>query len=108
MAARRHDRREDERDRRNARAGNNRTMNRCYISWECVCAGIGLGMFVLDSPAIAADMPASLPVKAPVAYVSKDYDWNGWYVGAHVGVIRGALNRSAAQPGGGRPGLGGT
>ena len=83
-------------------------MNRCYISWECVCAGIGLGMFVLDSPAIAADMPASLPVKAPVAYVSKDYDWNGWYVGAHVGVIRGASNWSATQPGAGGPGLSGS
>jgi high affinity Mn2+ porin len=65
-------------------------------------------MFVLDSPAIAADMPASLPVKAPVAYVSKDYDWNGWYVGAHVGVIRGASNWSATQPGAGGPGLSGS
>src|SRR5216684_3721518 len=83
-------------------------MNRCYRSWECVFAGIGLGMFALDSSAIAADMPASLPVKAPVAYVSKDYDWNGWYVGAHAGVIRGASNWSATQPGAGGPGLNGS
>jgi hypothetical protein len=39
------------------------------------------------SAAIAGDMPPNLPVKAPVAYVTKapagsSYDWNGWYVGA--------------------------
>ena len=47
----------------------------------------------------AADLPVSMPVKAPVPYVSTAYDWNGWYVGAHAGVIRGASNWSAAPPG---------
>ena len=83
-------------------------MNRCSRSWERVIAGVGLGMLMLDGPAIAADMPASLPVKAPVPYVSTAYDWNGWYVGAHVGVIRGASNWSAAPPGAGAPGLDGS
>jgi high affinity Mn2+ porin len=59
------------------------------------------------SVAIAADMPASLPVKAPVPYVSTAYDWNGWYAGAHVGVIRGSSDWSA-QPGAGAPGLNGS
>src|SRR6202795_191311 len=108
MAARRHDRRDDERDRRNACAGNIRTMIRSSRSRACVFAGVGLSLLVVDGPAIAADMPASLPVKTPVAYVSKDYDWNGWYVGAHAGVIRGASNWSATQPGAGGPGLNGS
>jgi high affinity Mn2+ porin len=108
MAARRHDRRDDERDRRNARAGNIRTMIRSSRSRGGVFAGMGLSLLVVDGSAVAADMPASLPVKAPVAYVSKDYDWNGWYVGAHVGVIRGSSNWSATQPGAGSPGLNGS
>jgi high affinity Mn2+ porin len=58
--------------------------------------------------AIAADLPPSLPVKAPGPYVSTTYDWNGWYVGAHVGVIRGSSNWSASQPGAGGPGLNGS
>jgi high affinity Mn2+ porin len=59
------------------------------------------------SVAFAADLPASLPVKAPVPYFSTAYDWNGWYVGAHVGVIRGSSNWSAIQPGAGGPSLNG-
>jgi high affinity Mn2+ porin len=64
-------------------------------------------MLATCSVAFAADMPASLPVKAPVPYVSTAYDWTGWYVGAHVGVIRGSSNWSA-QPGTGTPGLNGS
>jgi high affinity Mn2+ porin len=56
------------------------------------------------SVAIAAD----LPVKAPVPYVSTAYDWNGWYVGAHAGVIRGASNWSATPPGVVDPALNGS
>ena len=66
--------------------------------------GGGTGIVLATcSFAFAADMPASLPVKAPVPYVSTAYDWNGWYVGAHVGVIRGSSNWSALQPGVGAP-----
>jgi high affinity Mn2+ porin len=67
-------------------------------------SGIVLAMW---SFAIAADMPASLPVKAPVPYVSPAYDWNGLYVGVHGGVIRGASNWTA-QPGAGTPALNGS
>lgn len=65
-------------------------------------------MLATCSVAIAADMPPSLPVKAPVPYVAAAYDWNGWYVGAHAGVIRGSSNWSATQPGAGSPGLNGS
>jgi len=62
------------------------------------------------SVAIAGDVPPNFPVKAPVAYVTKapqapaanGYDWNGWYVGAHVGVTTGSSNWSAT------PGLNGS
>jgi len=71
--------------------------------------GGGTGIVLATcSVAIAGDLPPSLPVKAPVAYVSKAYDWSGWYVGAHVGVIRGASNWSATPPGAGAPGLNGS
>jgi high affinity Mn2+ porin len=58
--------------------------------------------------AMAADLPASLPIKAPVPYASTAYDWNGWYIGGHVGVIRGSSTWSATPPGAGAPGLGGS
>src|SRR5260221_4090316 len=90
MAALRHDCGDDERERRNVRAGPIRPMNRSSRPWETLFAGVGLGLLTLDGPAFAADLPASMPVKAPVPYVSTTYDWNGWYVGAHVGVIRGS------------------
>jgi high affinity Mn2+ porin len=75
-----------------------------------VCNFGGSAGFVLAtcSVAIAADLPASLPVKAPVAYVSSAYDWNGWYVGAHLGLIRGSSNWSAMPPGAGAPALSGS
>ncbi len=83
-------------------------MNRSTRSWERVVASVGLSLLAFDGAATAADLPASLPVKAPAAYVSNSYDWNGWYAGAHVGVIRGSSNWSAFQPGAGGPGLNGS
>jgi high affinity Mn2+ porin len=69
--------------------------------------GIGGGAVLASSAfAIAADLPTDIPVKAPMAYVKapqapavNGYDWNGWYIGAHVGTIRGSSNWSASQPG---------
>ena len=60
--------------------------------------------------AIAGDLSPNLPVKAPVAYVTKapqaqasnGYAWNGWYIGVHVGATTGSSNWSAT------PGLGGS
>src|SRR5258708_39616358 len=70
--------------------------------------GGGPGMvFAVFSAALAADLPPSLPVKAPVPYVATAYDWNGWYVGAHGGVIKGASTWTA-RPGAGAPDLNGS
>ena len=79
-------------------------VNRVSRYRERVLAGVGLSLLALDNPAGAGDMPPNLPVKAPVAYVAKaapfnGYDWNGWYVGAHVGGIRGSSDWSSAPPG---------
>jgi high affinity Mn2+ porin len=70
-------------------------------------AGAGFGMIGLAAPAGAADLPPSLPVKAPVPYVSTAYDWDGFYIGAHAGVIRGSSSWTA-QPGAGAPALNGS
>jgi high affinity Mn2+ porin len=65
------------------------------------------------SLAFADDLP-SLPVKAPVANVAKPvpeangFDWNGWYVGANFGLIKGASNWSATPRGAGAPVLNGS
>jgi high affinity Mn2+ porin len=71
--------------------------------------GGGIGMVLATcSVAIAADLAASMPVKAPVSYVAPAYDWNGWYVGAYVGVVRGSSNWSATPPGAGASALSGS
>ena len=98
----------DDRDHRHVRAGNILTMNRRSRSWEGVFTGVGLSLLAFDGTAFAADLSANLPVKAPVPYVSTAYDWNGWYVGAHAGVIRGASNWSTTQPVANAPGLNGS
>lgn len=75
---------------------------------EIVLAGLTLGLLAIDGPVLAADLPPSLPLKAPVPYVSTAYDWNGFYVGAHVGVSKGSSNWSANPPRAGGPGLSGS
>jgi high affinity Mn2+ porin len=91
VAARRHICSDDERDRRNARAGIIH-MNRCSRSWERVFAGVGLSLLVLDDPAVAAD----LPVKAP--HIQSVFDWTGLYIGAHAGYSRGASSAVLSDP----------
>jgi outer membrane immunogenic protein len=41
-----------------------------------------LGLCVIGQAAVAADLPVR---KAPPAPVYVPYNWNGWYVGAHLG-----------------------
>jgi high affinity Mn2+ porin len=44
----------------------------------------GLGIVLAACPqAIAADLPPSLPIKAPVRQAI--YDWTGFYLGGHFG-----------------------
>jgi putative transposase len=67
---------------------------------SAVCAiraflfGLLLSVAIAGSAA-AADLSASLPIKQPVPYLASSYDWSGWYVGAHVGVICGSSNWSS-------------
>lgn len=57
--------------------------------------GLGIGIALAAySCAIAADLPVNPLVKVPVPNLAS-YDWNGWYIGGRVGVIRGASNWSA-------------
>nr|WP_291693682.1 outer membrane beta-barrel protein [Bradyrhizobium sp.] len=58
-----------------------------------------LGLMSISCPALAAD----LPIKPPAPYVGNGYDWTGWYVGAHVGVIRGSSSWSSTPLGPGGP-----
>ncbi len=60
-------------------------MNRSSLSWERVFAGVGLGMLMLDGPAVAADLPLKAPVFKTV------YDWTGFYIGGHVGYGGGSV-----------------
>jgi len=83
VAARRHDCSDDERDHRNARAGNIRTMKHDRRSWECVFGCVGLSLLVADGSVTAADMPAKTP------YIRSVFDWTGLYIGAHAGFIVG-------------------
>ena len=78
--------------------------------------GSGAGALLVlatSSAAFAGDMDANLPVKAPVytkapqTPATSGYDWNGWYAGAHIGVVTGSSDWSATQPGGG-PNLNGS
>ena len=65
-------------------------MNRCSRSWERLFASVGLSLFALDSPAMAAD--ANLLVKA--AHIQSVFDWSGLYVGGHLSYGRGHANGS--------------
>src|SRR4030088_1324926 len=92
MAARRDNCSDDERDCRNARAGNITTMSRCSRSWECAVASVSMGLLVVDGPAMASDMP----VKAP--HIQSEFDWTGFYIGAHAGYSRGSSNAVLSDP----------
>jgi high affinity Mn2+ porin len=85
MAAGRHNRSDDERDRRNARAGNIHTMSRHSRSRDWIFAGVGLGLLVPGGAAVAADMPLKAPVLKTV------FSWTGFYIGGHVGYGGGSL-----------------
>src|SRR6195256_2513607 len=92
MAARRDNCSDDERDCRNARAGNIHTMSRCSRSWECAVASVSMGLLVVDGPAMASEMP----VKAP--HIQSVFDWTGFYIGAHAGFGRGASIAGLTDP----------
>jgi len=58
--------------------------------------GVGLAALLrLIAPAIAADLPVAMPVKAPP--ISTEYDWTGFYLGAHLGYAWGNSNWTASS-----------
>jgi high affinity Mn2+ porin len=85
---------DDERDRRDAGAGNIPAMTRCSRPWERIFAGVGLSLFALDSASMAAD--ANFPVKA--ARIQPVFDWTGLYIGAHAGFGRGSSSAVLSDP----------
>src|SRR5258706_520669 len=91
MVARRDNCSDDERNCRNARAGNIHTMNR-RPPLQSAFAGVGLSLLALDGPAVAADMP----VKAP--HIQAVFDWTGLYIGAHAGYSRGSSSAVLSDP----------
>src|SRR5260221_12443452 len=91
MVARRDNCSDDERNCRNARAGNIHTMNR-RPPLQSVFAGVGLSLLALDGPAVAADMP----VKAP--HIQAVFDWPGLLTGAHAGYSRGPASPRLPDP----------
>src|SRR3979411_820326 len=92
MAARRDNCSDDERDCRNARAGNIHTMSRCSRSWECAVASVSMGLLVVDGRAMSPEMP----FKAP--HIRSVFDWTGFYIGAHAGYSRGSSNAVLSDP----------
>jgi high affinity Mn2+ porin len=76
--------------------------NACALGRPPALAGLGI-LLSLGSQTFAAD----LPIKAPVPYFANGYDWTGWYVGAHVGLIRGSSSWTSTPLGPAGPTLGG-
>jgi high affinity Mn2+ porin len=67
-------------------------MNRSRRSRACLFASAGLSTLALDAPAVAADIPIGMPVKAPA--IQSVFDWTGFYVGGHLGYGRGRASGS--------------
>ena len=59
--------------------------------------GVALAAF-LAAPAMAADLPARVPVKAPAPVVFAMYNWSGFYIGAHAGYGRADVDFAFAGP----------
>jgi outer membrane immunogenic protein len=45
----------------------------------------GTALCLVPFGAVAADLPARMPTKAPAPYVAPAFSWTGFYIGAHVG-----------------------
>jgi high affinity Mn2+ porin len=69
-------------------------MNRSRRSRACLFAS--LSTLALDAPAMAADVPVGMPVRA--SYIRSVFDWTGLYVGAHAGFGRGSTTAVLADP----------
>ena len=61
-----------------------------------VFAAIGLALAA--QPSVAADLSRAPVVKAPAAVAAPMFNWSGCYAGAHVGGLRGEIDRSSTDP----------
>jgi high affinity Mn2+ porin len=70
-------------------------------------SGVGLATLLrLTEPGAAADLPVAMPVKAPA--ITAEYDWTGFYLGAHLGYAGGSSNWTASSTTAVIPGLSGS
>src|ERR1700733_2090601 len=81
------------------------------MKWVCRFGCSSGIFFAACTTVIAADVPPNMPLKAPPDYVPQappapaqnGYDWNGWYVGGHIGLATGNSGWTLAPLGGGAP-----
>jgi high affinity Mn2+ porin len=70
--------------------------------WTCrIAVSFALALVLFSADVEAADLLATLPVKAPP--LAADYDWTGFYVGGHVGLATGNSGWTLGPIGGGAP-----
>lgn len=59
---------------------------------------VAVAVFAATGDARAADIPTTIPVKAPIVG-SQAHDWSGFYLGGHVGYGRGYARDTLFDPG---------
>ena len=52
---------------------------------KLLLGSVVLGAFAAGVPAFAADLPATVPYKAPPPVLAPAYNWTGCYIGGHIG-----------------------
>jgi outer membrane immunogenic protein len=62
-----------------------------------ILGGIALSA-LLAAPAMAADIPARMPVKGPVPVVAAAYNWTGFYTASSIGVQWWDINGTYVAP----------
>jgi len=78
--------------------GGRQAVRRALAVW------VGLLALGAGGRAMAADVPAAIPTKAPPA----GYDWTGFYVGDHLGYATGSSDWSATSGGAAAPSITGS
>jgi predicted outer membrane repeat protein len=58
---------------------------RCESYLLATVSSLAIGAASVVSPASAADLPARMPVKAPVIAQPAPFNWTGFYIGIHGG-----------------------
>src|SRR5271155_68115 len=77
-------------------------MKRAYLFGAATVSAVAL-----HQPAASADLPVTMPLKAPQS-TGSPLDWTGFYFGAHFGYATGTSNSSATQTAVSAPALSGS